>query len=222
MEEFDHLQALIFDMDGVLVDSEFLHQQAGAQALADHGIQFSFTEFHTQVKGQTDWDMFQEIVQTRFPGSFNPDKLIQSLIEAKGQEFKKLLPQVTLIPGVKPFLEQSRAYYSHLGVTTSAARWEQTAIFELFQLGSFFDVVVTADDVKQAKPDPEPYLSTVAQLGGVRCAVIEDSLHGIQSAKRAGCLVIGITTSFSHRELQQAGATLTIDTYGDLEDLLWS
>jgi HAD superfamily hydrolase (TIGR01509 family) len=224
MAEFDPLQALIFDMDGVLVNSEFLHQQAGAQALLDHGIQVPFAELHSQFKGQTDWDMFQKIMQMESPrfGSLDQDKLIQSLITTKGQVFQKLLPQVTLIPGVKRFLQQSRVYYAQLGLTTSAARWEQTAIFETFELGSFFEVVVTADDVKRAKPDPEPYRLTVAQLGGVRCGVIEDSLHGIQSAKEAGCLVIGITTSFSHNELQEAGAMITVDSYSELQDLLWS
>jgi HAD superfamily hydrolase (TIGR01509 family) len=166
--------------------------------------------------------MFWELVQLYRPQVPSDSELISSLIEAKAQAFSLLLAQVQLVDQVLPFLEIVRQLYPRLGLTTSATLRDQQQIFDQFQLHSWFDVVVTADDITRAKPDPEPYLRTTArlQLPPAQCLVIEDSIAGIQAAKAAGCTVVGITTGLGAPELWAGGADQVVASFAELAQWL--
>jgi len=211
--------AIIFDMDGVIVLSESLHLEAGQAALERHGIRVEFESIHTQFRGRTDEDMFGHILETH-PGP-TPVSL-KRLIQDKSEIFLSRLDRVAPVQGSIEFVRQVRRYCSKVGLTTSASRQEQQRVFQIFDLHPWFDRVITADDVGQAKPHPEPYLKTVQGLGcdPARGLVIEDATHGIQAAKAAGCQVIGITTSFPQEQLLEAGAIAAINTFDDLQRYL--
>jgi beta-phosphoglucomutase-like phosphatase (HAD superfamily) len=119
-------------------------------------------------------------------------------------------------------LAASRRRFSALALTTSATRRDQEQIFQRFNLGRWFDAVVTAEDIRRAKPDPEPYLKTAAKVGldPSLCLVVEDSTHGIRAAKRAGCWAVGLTTAFTAEELRRAGADAVVDSFAELAALL--
>ncbi|MEN9222664.1 MAG: HAD family phosphatase, partial [Thermostichus sp. BF3_bins_97] len=136
--------------------------------------------------------------------------------------FHKLLADIPLVPGVLEFLAASRQRFPTLALTTSATRQDQEQIFNRFDLHRWFDGVITAEDIQRAKPDPEPYVKTAGMLGvdPTLCLVIEDSTHGIRSAKGAGCFAVGLTTSFGAAELRQAGADAVVESFVELAELL--
>ncbi|MFQ3613669.1 MAG: HAD family phosphatase [Cyanobacteriota bacterium] len=220
MPSFD---SLFFDMDGVIVDSEPIHAQAGAIALQRCNLAIELAPISLLFKGRTDWDMFAYIIEqfTDTPAE-EQRAAIQRLIEEKASAFADLLEQVPLVPGVLEFLAASRPRFTTLALTTSATRRDQEHIFNRFDLGRWFDGVITAEDIQRAKPDPEPYLKTAALLGldPSLCLVIEDSTNGIRSAKGAGCFAVGITTSFGPEDLRQAGADAVVESFAELAELL--
>ncbi|MFN2400649.1 MAG: HAD family hydrolase [Gemmatimonadaceae bacterium] len=93
--------------------------------------------------------------------------------------------------------------------------------FDLRALPLFFGHV-PAEEIGRTKPHPDPYLKTVEKLGlnSEACMVIEDSKNGILSAKDAGCVVVAITTSFSRKELEEATADYTVESFAELASLL--
>jgi len=214
---------LFLDMDGVIVDSEPIHARAGAIALERCRLALDLAPVSLQFKGRTDRDMFEYLVEhlTDTPPAERP-LLVQRLIEEKARAFGELLEEVPLVPGVLEFLELSRRRFSALALTTSATRRDQEQIFQRFDLGHWFDAVITAEDIQRAKPDPEPYLKTAAKVGldPSLCLVVEDSAHGIRAAKGAGCLAVGLTTAFTPLELRQAGADAVVDSFAELAELL--
>jgi HAD superfamily hydrolase (TIGR01509 family) len=91
-------------------------------------------------------------------------------------------------------------------------------VVQRFELGKYFDRIITGDDVEKGKPDPEPYLKAAKELGvhPEECVVVEDSINGVKSAKAAGMKCIGITNSFPREELERAGADYVIDVIVEL------
>ena len=105
-------------------------------------------------------------------------------------------------------------------VGTSASRWDVETLLGALGLRQHFDVIVTAEDVRMGKPDPEVYLEAARRLGAPPpdCLVFEDSLVGLAAARRAGTRAVGVTTAHSDAELRAAGAESTI---ADFEGLDW-
>ncbi len=215
--------SLFFDMDGVIVDSEPIHARAGILALQRCNLSVDLDPISLQFKGRTDWDMFEYIVE-QFTEIDREDQraAVQRLMDEKATAFRELLAEISLVPGVLEFLAASRQRFPTLALTTSATRQDQEQIFNRFDLHRWFDGVITAEDIQRAKPDPEPYLKTAATLGldPTLCLVIEDSTHGIRSAKGAGCFAVGLTTSFVPTELCQAGADAVVESFAELAELL--
>ena len=119
------------------------------------------------------------------------------------------------------FIERVATVY-RLALTTSASYQNKELAFNKFDLHKFFEHVVTSNDVKNPKPDPEPYKLTTHRLALApkNCMVIEDSFNGVRSAAGAGCFVVGITTSFDSNSLHKAGASMVIDGYDELIEAL--
>lgn len=205
-------QAIIFDMDGVVIDSEPLHEQAQRIIFSQYGLEVPEAAF-ASFKGKTEVDVFTQIADEYATEPID----VHLLVRLKEQAYTALLQDIALFPDVAPFIRQAHDRYP-LALTTSSVRAHQTFVFDKFTLDDYFDVVVTAEDIHRPKPDPEPYEVTVRRLGLTPevCLVIEDSLNGVRSARGAGCTVAGLTTSFAADDLQRAGAHLTIDSFTEL------
>jgi len=193
--------AIIFDMDGVIVDSEPLHQKAFETLFEelgkkhDHGI--VFREYY----GRSDGALLRDFIERH--------KLPHELEELSARKLKYFLGYLrerrpvfqelhVLVP------ELARRY--QLAVATSSNHHVADVVMEISGLGSHFRVIVAREDVRFPKPDPEVYFTTARKLG-VRpstCCVIEDSPHGIQAAKMAGMTCIGLTTSLPPEQLSRA------------------
>jgi HAD superfamily hydrolase (TIGR01509 family) len=206
------IKAVLLDMDGVVIDSEPLHEEAQ---------RIIFREFDLPVpeimlpsfKGLTEKHVFEKIVAEFGDGGRSVDELI----EAKEQAYRALLKDLQMIPGALSFIERAHRVF-RLALTTSSIRQDQRIAFDRFDLDPFFDAVVTAEDIDRPKPHPEPYLVTAGKLGldPAVCLVVEDSLNGVRSGVAAGCFVVGMTTSFGADKLSSAGAHLIVDTFDEL------
>ena len=208
--------AIIFDMDGVIIDSEPIHDRSHRIVFGQHNLTVP-AEAYPSFKGIPERKLFERVVSEFGSDEHNVDTLTVSKEEA----FLSLMPEMRPIPGVLDFIRQAHAHRP-LALTTSATRRYQRFAFDRFHLDPFFDVVVTAEDIRHHKPHPEPYLETTRRLNLApeTCLVIEDSVNGVRSAHQAGCHVAGMTTSFPADALHEAGAHRTVDTFGELADAL--
>jgi HAD superfamily hydrolase (TIGR01509 family) len=212
------INAIIFDMDGVIVDSEPLHVQAEHAICEQYGIKAPWSEWD-RFKGQTEQEMFAYIVQNFTDGTIAAHELIRTKYDLLLTLFsEKLQP----IPGAIPFIRWAKEHYRKLALTTSSERKLQKLIFDRYKLHPYFDVVITGDQIQHSKPHPEPYIKTITslKLAANICVVIEDSVLGILAAKKAGCKVVGITTSFSEKKLLEAGADVVVNNFSSLYDEL--
>lgn len=212
MLDFD---AVIFDLDGVLIDSEPLHERAKQVVVDAHGLEVP-TEAFEAFLGKTDRDIFTYIVDTYGDGTAD----VEALIDAKQAAYRDLIGELTMVDGARAFLEAVAARYP-TALATSAVRRNQELAFERFDLMPFFEAVVVAEDLTHHKPHPEPYLTAAAGLARPpeRCLVLEDSVNGIRSARAAGCTAVGLTTSFPADALREAGAHHVADSFAALADL---
>ncbi|MEZ4672070.1 MAG: HAD family phosphatase [Anaerolineae bacterium] len=214
---FTDVHALIFDMDGVIIDSEPLHAETKRQTLVHYGLDFP-PEFFDQFKGMPDHDTFEYVVANYLHDTHTVDEVLAY----KRDLYRAIFPKLQTIPGALDFLAEARPRYDKFALTTSAFPENQQKSFARFDLAHWFDVVVTQADVTQHKPHPAPYLKALELLNlpAAACVVIEDSVNGVKSGKAAGCRVIGLTTSFSEEELRKVGADVIVPDFQTLRHLL--
>jgi HAD superfamily hydrolase (TIGR01509 family) len=213
------IEAFIFDMDGVLVDTEPLHVEAERMTCQHFGIVCPLTEWNN-FKGQTAISIANYILT-----NYGAESGItaEDFVNQKTASFLELArTKMTPIAGSREFILKVRSIFPKLALTTSSKQVIQRLVFERLVLNGLFDVIVTAEEVKQGKPNPEPYLITLKKLGltGEQCVVIEDSNNGIISARLAGCRTIGITTSCDEQVLEKAEASLIVQDFAGLTKLL--
>lgn len=207
------MKALIFDMDGVIVDSEPLHVKAEKEVCRKYNVAINDDDW-LAFKGKTTIDIFSSIIK-----KYNLNVAPAQMAEDKLVIYLKMLDSVRLFPGLHEILAYARQKYKVALVTSSRASIQE-AVFKKFALSPFFNVVVTADIVSKGKPDPEPYALAISRLGlnPEECIVIEDSDNGVISAKNAGAKVIAVTHSFGKEKLKKAD--YIVDSLLEVKDLL--
>lgn len=217
MLDAEKIKAIIFDMDGVVIDSEPIQIAIEKEICRNHNLQVP-DEVWGKLKGTKNIDFFTYIVTHFSDGSLNPQQLVDEKVDAYLRRAKE---ELRLIPGVMEFIHKAQKRF-RLSLTTSSGPMTQGIAFDLFDLHPHFEVIITGKDVKNGKPHPEPYLKTVEKLKltAGACAVIEDSDNGIKSAKAAGCVAIGITTGLPRTQLEEAGADLVVDSFEELSKQL--
>ena len=209
--------AILFDLDGVIIDSEPLSEKAFRQTSLHLGRDLTQEEV-ASLKGSV-----AEIGAAKLL-EYNPTATLSvpQVIEYQNNLYKAMLDQMRLIPGSRDFIQKAYKKGFKLGLTTSALQENQQRIFEMFNLSPFFSTIITGQDIINGKPHPEPYLKTVEKLGVVpaNALVIEDSVNGVRSGKAAGCRVIAITTSFPRERLIELQVDYVVDSFPELERLL--
>ncbi len=214
--EFD---AIIFDMDGVITDTEPLHAEAERITCRYYGFDAPLSEWE-KFRGKTAEDVFAHLIG-RFGGG--RDLSVRELIEHKTRVYLELAKvEMPAIPGAVDFIKLVRPNVSKIALATSSNSAIQRAVFDSLGLHRYFDGIVTGDDLTRGKPDPEAYRRAVEKIGvpADRCLVIEDSDNGVKAAVGAGCRVAGITTSIPGEVLAALGAALIVDSYEQLEQML--
>ena len=202
--------AILFDMDGVLVDSEPIHEASLAEMYAARGWAVADPRFRS-FKGRTAADVFGALARETGAAAaeITADKRARydALFARDGR----------LVPGVTAVLEALAARGVPLALATSGHRAEVDAVFARFGIGDHFAATIAGEDVTRSKPHPEPYLRAAAALGddAARCLVVEDTLHGVAAGVAAGATVAAITGTFPAADLVDAGAAWTFDTFAD-------
>lgn len=207
------IQAIIFDLDGVIIDSEALHNAAVAATVAAHGVAVPDVLFD-EFMGIPDKVLLEHVNRHFLGGRCS----VTDLLAEKQLAYLQVAGQVQAIPGALTFIKIARPHFRSLGLATSSLRVNQALAFDAFDLHRYFDVVVTAEDVTRTKPDPEPYQRAAARLGvpASTCVVIEDSFNGIRAGKGAGCQVIGLTTTYPADHLSAAGADIVCTSFAEI------
>lgn len=213
----DRASAILFDMDGVLIDSEPLHEKSIIALTAELGEPITSKEILDSFKGAPEFMMARRLHEIYPASGFAQEQMIKR----KGELYAGMFPQVPLLPGILEFLQHAKNRGLRMALTTSANRFTQELSFRSHGLSPWFEAIVTGEDITRGKPDPEPYLLTASKLGlaPADCVVIEDSLNGVRSGKAAGCKVIAITTTFPRVALAELQPDLIIDHYRELMHL---
>lgn len=190
--------AVIFDMDGVIVDTNPYHKISLQQFCERYGFQLTDEELINRIYGRTN----NEWIQNLF-GPLPKDRLLQ-LGEEKEAMFREIYKEaIKPLPGLEDFLIALEVLNIPTAIGTSAPRSNVDFVLEGTGLGKYFSVILDQSDVEQGKPNPEIYLKAASRLDmtPARCLVFEDSLSGVEAAKRAGTKVVGVTTTHSFVEL---------------------
>lgn len=196
----------LIDLDGVLLDTEPLHERALRQTARQFSIPPDELDF-ASFKGIPD-----AVGALLLAALCEPPGDPNAILLQRQANYVALIDEAQLFEGVEALLQTLKDRGYRLALATSALRVNQQRIFDRFGLAPFFDQVITAEDITHGKPHPEPYLKAAACLGTspAEAFALEDSLAGIQSAKAAGCLAIGITHTFSAEALLEAGADVIV------------
>lgn len=220
------LKAVVFDFDGIIVDSEPMHYRAFQKVLAPLGAGYSWQEYVDRYMGFDDRDAFREAF--RVHGLQLRDGQLGELIAAKAACFQDVIAAgVQPYPGVVELI-RSLSGTLPLAICSGALRSDIEPVLAQLSLDGAFDRMVTADEVQVSKPDPASYLLAVRELqeafpkAGITSAAslaIEDTPAGISSAVCAGLTVLAVTNSYPAAELGMAIKTVGSLAGISLEDL---
>ena len=210
--------ALIFDMDGVLIDSEPLHKRAKELAFGEAGIVLPESVYHRH-KGRPDATVIPEMLGDT---GLSPDQIAE-LLHRKHQMFEKIEHEMKAVPGAAEFVLWAKQRY-RIALATSATKRNREAGLKLLGIGNPFEVVVDSERLHRPKPDPEIFEIAISDLHlePGDCWVIEDSTNGVEAAKAASCFAIGIMTTFDSETLRTAGADLVVASFPELRTVLES
>ncbi len=199
-KELSQKKAIIFDMDGVIIDNISFHIEALKIFLKQFGKEITEEYFQTHLNGRT----IQEVIAGLKPNAAPAE--IMALAEEKEQIYRDLYrAELKATPGLLNFLEQAKKHGLKMAVATSAITANADFTLDGLSIRHFFDAVVDSTMVIKGKPDPQIYLKA-AQLLNISpadCVVFEDALAGIESAKAAGMDVVGLYTSLKASELPE-------------------
>ena len=205
-------EAVLFDFDGILVDSEPMHYRAFTGVLDPLGMGLPWKEYVEIYLGYDDRDAFRKAFGAK--GIDLDDANLAKLVAAKSREFRNGIRNgVTAYPGAVPMIESLRAAGQPLALCSGALRSDITSILTQLGVARCFDVIVSTDDVRRSKPDPESYALAFARLSEKyatlltvpgKSVAVEDTAAGIRSAKGAGLRVLAVTNSYGAGELAEA------------------
>lgn len=207
------LRAVIFDCDGVIVDSEPHHLKAFKEVLAGEGITLTTEEYYSKYLAMDDKGCFEAVLRANNRPVDN--KILKKLIIRKMDVYRRLSRQeLFLYPGVVDLVKKLHGKV-RLAVASGAFRGEVKFALDAGGMRDAFPVMVTAQDVRNGKPHPEAFQTALAQINQKdpipsppirpdECLVIEDSLHGVEGAKAAGMKCLAVTNSYPKEKLGHA------------------
>jgi HAD superfamily hydrolase (TIGR01509 family) len=203
--------AVIWDVDGTLVDTAELHFAAWAELTGSLGRAFSRADFAATF-GRQNPDILRYLFGTRFD-----DREMADLGHRKEEFYRAAARKgVELLPGVRPLLEGLQAAGFRQAIGSSAPRANLELIMELTRTAGFFAAVVSMEDTQRGKPDPQVFQVAAAKLSMApeRCLVVEDAVAGVQAAKAGGMKCVAVRFVGHHPEaaLRGAGADLVVDS----------
>lgn len=190
------IRTVIFDMDGVIIDTEPIHHQAFLAAFAELGIAVSAAEYATFL-GKSTRNVFQLLKQ-----KYGFPQEVEAMVLRKRELFNEVFDTdatLDLLPGVRPLIEDLRRHGVQLVVASSASNATIARVFDRFGLRPYFAHLVSGEDFAESKPNPAIFLraAELAQTPVAECIVIEDAANGVAAAKAAGIYCIAYASPHS-------------------------
>lgn len=209
------IQAVIFDMDGVIVDSEPLHERAYREIFREMGYGDAHGIHFPDYYGKTDRALWVDFIARH-----RPRQSIDELLAWKQQRLIDLLRDEEPVFEKLPDLVEKLAARYPLAVASGSAHPVIDEVLAIRQLRRFFSVLVSSTDVPQGKPAPDIFLRAAAllEVPPARCVVVEDSIAGVEGALAAGMRVVAIANTVAPDQLTRA--TKVVRTYEEIEELL--
>ncbi|HET8632901.1 MAG TPA: HAD family phosphatase [Gemmatimonadales bacterium] len=198
-------RGILFDFNGVIANDEALHFEALSATLAAHGISLAREEYYGNFLGLDDRECFRRSFEAagRRPEPF----LLHHAVEQKADIYEDIArARLTLVPGVRGFIEAASSARMALGVASSALLREVEFVLQMTDLREHFETLVSAEQVERCKPDPQTFerARQRMRLSREECVVIEDSLPGIEAAKAGGFRCVAIASSLPAGALANA------------------
>ena len=201
-------RGVIFDLDGVLINSEPLHCRAFQQILGSYGVTLTERDYYARYIVYSDREVLERLLPDR--------QALDAAVTAKERRYWELVEA-----GVPPFqdgltlLRKTNGW--RVGLATGSIRLEAELALRSLGVRDRFEVVVAREDCRKGKPDPEPFLLAAQglNLSPGRCVVVEDTPGGIQAAKAAGMIAVAVTHSCSRGQLKDAD--LVVDDLGSVD-----
>jgi HAD superfamily hydrolase (TIGR01509 family) len=206
------LKAIIFDMDGVLIDSHKAHKAAWRGFIHSLGKQISESELDFVLDGRK-----REEILSHFLGELSHEQL-QEYGRLKDDCFQKNSSSIRVLPGLRKFLRALEREGIVKAVATSASLKRTNIMLEQLELRDHFRAIVTGSDVPNGKPDPAIFRIAAQRIGvaPAETLVIEDAVSGVRGAKAAGMRCLGVTSTKRFQQLRDAGADEVIRNFNEI------
>ena len=215
---YSPIRVVIFDLDGVLADSELWWNEIDAKLLAEHGVSYR-GNYHRNVLGVS-----YRLAVEFYKNAFHISAPVEELMRRRGEIATEFFAnRVGLFPSAETTLQQLREMKLQLAVATSSVSASARPFLQRTGIRSFFEVIVTGDEVQRGKPYPDIYLRTAKKLGvaSEACLVIEDALAGVAAAKAANMRVAAIPdTRFVDPLQYKKEADYVLGNLSEIPDLI--
>ena len=212
MTTVENGKGVIFDLDGVLIDSGWAHKQAWFDLAKKEGLEFT-DEFFNDTFGMQNAQIIPMLVRRELrPGE------LEDMSDWKEQRYRDIVSEkLALSFGAERLMTKLKERGFRLAIGSSTPKANLDLIFQCLKLNNYINAVVTKEDVKNGKPAPETFLMAAQKLSirPQHCIVIEDAIHGIEASKAAGMSVIALTTTRNREDL--SGADIIADNLDELK-----
>ncbi|MBO3464125.1 HAD family phosphatase [Aetokthonos hydrillicola Thurmond2011] len=220
------LKAVLFDFNGVIINDEPIHEKLTEQILIEENLTLKPGEYKKICLGRSDRTCLKDLLASR--GRVISQTQLTELLQRKALMYASELEKIEKLPlyaGLEDLIFQLRSRSIHLAVVSGAIRNEIELVLNRSKLAEYFQVIVAGDEITTSKPEPDGYLLAIERLNKQypnlnlapqECLVIEDSLAGIQAAKKAGIRVVGVAHTYPFHMLQRC-CNWTVDYLNELE-----
>jgi len=193
-------RAFLFDLNGTMIDDMPYHIKAWHRILNELGAGISIERAKEECYGKN-----HELLERIFPGRFTVEEKDRMSLEKEKQYQREFRPHLVLLPGLHAFLQQAYDAGIKMAIGSAAIQFNIDFVLDNLQIRHYFDALVSADDVRNSKPDPETFLSCAGQLcmPPANCIVFEDAPKGVEAAFNAGMKVVVLTTMHTPEEFPQ-------------------